>query len=843
MSTNMTVNVKATIDYAKKIAAKTGGVLGTEHLLLGIVAIQNSLASTYLRRLGVDYSVVAEQFETRANPSNTVSFSPRAKKALEIAEEYCKHGGQDYISSLHLLAGIIAQPDSFGVSILRQNGVDVDSLLAYVKSMIAVYDKTDDDDDDIDIASFMFGNMGNLSGFGLGDSQPSFYAFKTGGGNGNGSKSGGSSISGLEKLGVDLTAKAREGKLDPVIGRDKEIERIIQVLSRRTKNNPILIGEPGVGKTAVVEGLAQAIVDGKVSEILKNKVIFSLDMGSLLSGTKYRGEFEEKLQNAISTIKQKGNIILFIDEIHTIVKAGDADGAISAANILKPLLARGELQTIGATTINEYRQNFEKDPALERRFQPIMVEPPSVEDAIKILTGLKPKYEQFHKLRISDEAVEAAVKMSDRYISDRFLPDKAIDLIDEAASKKRAKQFVLPEDIKKMESRLEALKNEKAECVKYDEFERARECKTRIDELTEKLAKAKGQWSEKNTDDNTTVTAEDIADIVSQTTSVPVSKLTETESQKLMNLEKTLHERVIGQDEAVSAVARAIRRARSGIGDPKRPIGSFIFLGPTGVGKTELCKALAEAMFGDENLMLRFDMSEYMEKNDVTKLIGSPPGYVGYEEAGQLTEKVRRKPYSVILFDEIEKAHIDVFNVLLQVLDDGRVTDSHGRTVSFKNTIIIMTSNIGASQISKMNHLGFGSAKEEENEYEKMKEKQLAELKRVMKPEFLNRIDEIVIFKKLDKDNIARIATMLIVQLAKRLSQKNINLEVTKGACDFIAKQGTDAEYGARPLKRTIQKLIEDRLSEELLTGKVKEGQTVVVSLNSDKKGLEFKVK
>ncbi|MEG1608828.1 MAG: AAA family ATPase, partial [Clostridia bacterium] len=596
--------------------------------------------------------------------------------------------------------------------------------------------------------------------------------------------------------------------------------RIIQILSRRTKNNPVLIGEPGVGKSAIVEGLAQAIVKGEVPEMLKNKKIFSLDMASLMAGTKYRGEMEEKLKKTIDTIKNSGDTILFIDEIHTIVGAGaSGEGNMDVANILKPQLARGELQTVGATTLEEYRKYIEKDSALERRFQPIIVEPPSVEDTVCILKGLREKYEQHHGVTITDEAVEAAAVMSDRYIADRFLPDKAIDLIDEASSRKKIGNSVAPKDIKELEDKLARLNVEKKDALKREDFLHCDEIKKSIDQLTTQIVDKKKVWKQNQGEKDLSVTEEDIAQIVSSWTGVPVVKLTQSESEKLLHLEDSLKKRVVGQDEAVTAISKAVRRARAGIKDPNRPIGSFIFLGSTGVGKTELCKALAEVMFGDENLMLRFDMSEYMEKINVSKLIGSAPGYVGYDEGGQLTEKVRRKSYSVVLFDEIEKAHPDVFNILLQILEDGRLTDSHGRTVSFKNTIIIMTSNIGASDIKAMPKLGFGAGAEAEEAYESMKEKQMEALKRTMKPEFINRIDDIIMFRSLAKEDMSAIADLMIGSLTKRLEGRDIKIAVTEKAKQFIIDKGFNAEYGARPLRRAVQKLVEDQLSEEILKG------------------------
>ncbi|MDY5657596.1 MAG: ATP-dependent Clp protease ATP-binding subunit, partial [Eubacteriales bacterium] len=615
--------------------------------------------------------------------------------------------------------------------------------------------------------------------------------------------------------------------LDPVIGRDKEIERIIQILCRRTKNNPVLIGEPGVGKSAVSEGLALQIVNDQVPDALKGKKVFSLDMASIVAGTKYRGEFEERFKAALDTVKKAGDVILFIDEIHTIVNAGGAEGAVDAANILKPMLARGEIQTIGATTIDEYRKYIEKDAALERRFQPIVVDQPSVDDTILILKGLRDKYEAHHKVEITDEAIEAAANLSDRYITDRFLPDKAIDLVDEAASRKRIFAFSLPDDIKKAEEKLASLNYDIKEASHNEQFEKAEKLKVERDKLKKIVDEGRENYDKEKANAKLSIGEEDIAEIVADWTGIPVSKLTEAESKRLLNLEDTLHKRVIGQSEAVSAVARAIKRARAGIADPKRPIGSFIFLGPTGVGKTELSKALAEAMFGDENLMIRVDMSEYMDKSNVSKLIGSAPGFVGFDEGGQLTEKVRRKPYSVVLFNEIEKAHPDVFNMLLQILEDGRLTDSHGRTVSFKNTIIIMTSNVGASELNRTQKLGFGS----EDDYDDVRDRQINALKQVMKPEFINRIDEIVVFTPLEKPDVEKIADIMLKNLEKRLKDHGITLEISDEAKAHLVDKGYDKEYGARPMRRTIQRQVEDKLSEEILKGNISDNGKVKITL------------
>ncbi|MBE3552660.1 MAG: ATP-dependent Clp protease ATP-binding subunit, partial [Kyrpidia tusciae] len=623
------------------------------------------------------------------------------------------------------------------------------------------------------------------------------------------------------------TQMARDGKLDPVIGRNKEIERVIQVLSRRTKNNPVLIGEPGVGKTAIAEGLAQRIVANEIPETLRNKRVMVLDMGTVVAGTKYRGEFEDRLKKIMDEIRQAGNVILFIDELHTLIGAGGAEGAIDASNILKPALARGELQCIGATTLDEYRKHIEKDAALERRFQPIMVDQPTPEEAIQILHGLRDRYEAHHRVKISDEALEAAVRLSDRYISDRYLPDKAIDLIDEAASRVRLRTHTAPPNLKELEEQLEEVRKEKEAAVQSQEFEKAAALRDKEQRLREELEKRKQEWQQKQASKDSVVTEEDIAEIVSSWTGIPVKKLAEEESERLLHMEEILHKRVIGQDEAVEAVSRAIRRARAGLKDPKRPIGSFIFLGPTGVGKTELARALAEAMFGDENAVVRIDMSEYMERHTTSRLIGAPPGYVGYEEGGQLTEKIRRKPYSVVLLDEIEKAHPEVFNILLQVLDDGRLTDGKGRTVDFRNTVIIMTSNVGAQSIRRGGPLGFAARSEEEDAYKDMKNKVMEELKRQFRPEFLNRIDEVIVFHALTQQDIMRIVDLMVDDLRKRLRDHDIDFELTDDAKAFLAKEGFDPTYGARPLKRAIQRHIEDRLSEALLNGTIVKGDRV----------------
>ena len=792
-----TVSAQKALATAEELATRTGGIAGTEHLLVGIVSVENSLASRLLRRYGVTLETLGGVFSS--DPVGFATWSPKVKSVIMQAKAYAIQLSNGYIDVEHLLLGLLKSTDSVAIRVLYKLGIDRNELFnvlfrEYSKGAISDSDDTGEDED----FSVMVDNVEE-------DNDE------------------------MSKLGVDLTKKAREGKLDPVIGRSDEVERIVQILSRRTKNNPVLIGEPGVGKSAVVEGLAQAIVEGKVPETLKDKKIFSLDMSSVVAGTKYRGEFEERFKNAIATFKKSGNTILFIDEIHTIVGAGGAEGAMDAANILKPMLARGELQTIGATTLEEYRKYIEKDAALERRFQPITVNPPSVQDTIAILKGLRDKYEAHHKVRITDSAIEAAAILSDRYITDRFLPDKAIDLIDEAASRKRISTQIAPSDIKSKEEEIARLSAEKASAVKIMEYERADTLKEQIDALTSELKAQNDDWENKKAKSELSIGEPEIAEIVSKWTGVPLNKLTEDESSRLINLEKELHGRVIGQSDAVSAVANAIRRARAGLKDPNRPIGSFIFLGPTGVGKTELSKALASALFGDENLMIRVDMSEYMSKENVSKLIGSAPGYVGFDEGGQLTEKVRRKPYSVVLFDEIEKAHPDIFNILLQILDDGRLTDSHGRVVSFKNTVIIMTSNVGASDISKTRKIGFDSTESTIREQEMIREKQYNALRSTFRPEFLNRVDDIITFHKLEKADIEKITDLMLVGLVKRLAEHNIYLKIDDTAKKFIVDKGFDAEYGARPLRRAIQRYIENELSEAILKGSVKIGDTVIV--------------
>lgn len=796
-----TVSAQKALATAEELATRTGGIAGTEHLLVGIVSVENSLASRLLRRYGVTMDALAGVFGS--DPVGFATWSPKVKSIVMQARAFAIQLSNGYVDVEHLLMGLLKSTDSVAIRVLMKLGIDGNELF---NVLLREY------------------SQGSIASETI-DAEEDYYAEEQPVDSGDE----------LSKLGVDLTQKAREGKLDPVIGRSDEVERIVQILSRRTKNNPVLIGEPGVGKSAVVEGLAQAIVEGKVPETLKGKKIFSLDMSSVVAGTKYRGEFEERFKNAISAFKKSGNTILFIDEIHTIVGAGGAEGAMDAANILKPMLARGELQTIGATTLEEYRKYIEKDSALERRFQPITVNPPSVQDTITILKGLRDKYEAHHKVRITDSAIDAAAILSDRYITDRFLPDKAIDLIDEASSRKRISTQIAPSDIKSKEEEIARLSAEKTSAVKIMDYERAESLKEQIEALKSELKAKNDDWENKKAKSELSIGEPEIAEIVSKWTGVPLNKLTEDESSRLINLEKELHARVVGQSEAVSSIANAIRRARAGLKDPNRPIGSFIFLGPTGVGKTELSKALASALFGDENLMIRVDMSEYMSKENVSKLIGSAPGYVGFDEGGQLTEKVRRKPYSVVLFDEIEKAHPDIFNILLQILDDGRLTDSHGRVVSFKNTVIIMTSNVGASDVSKTRKIGFDNKGATEREYDEMREKQYNALRSTFRPEFLNRVDDIITFHKLEKEDIEKITDLMLVGLVKRLNEHNIHLVVDGTAKQFIVEKGYDAEYGARPLRRAIQRYIENELSEEILKGTVKIGDTVVVKQVSGK--------
>ncbi|AYA74078.1 ATP-dependent Clp protease ATP-binding subunit ClpC [Bacillus sp. Y1] len=766
--------------------------IGTEHILLGLVREGEGIAAKALYALGLGSEKIQKEVENLIgrgqDASQTIHYTPRAKKVIELSMDEARKLGHSYVGTEHILLGLIREGEGVAARVLNNLGVSLNKARQQVLQL-------------------------------LGSSESS---------NHQGGTAASANTPTLDSLARDLTAIAREGSLDPVIGRAKEIQRVIEVLSRRTKNNPVLIGEPGVGKTAIAEGLAQQIVNNEVPETLRDKRVMTLDMGTVVAGTKYRGEFEDRLKKVMDEIRQAGNIILFIDELHTLIGAGGAEGAIDASNILKPSLARGELQCIGATTLDEYRKYIEKDAALERRFQPIMVDEPTADESVQILKGLRDRYEAHHRVSITDEAIEAAVKLSDRYISDRFLPDKAIDLIDEAGSKVRLRSYTTPPNLKELEAKLEEVRKEKDAAVQSQEFEKAASLRDSEQRLREQLEETKKTWKEKQGQENSEVTVDDIATVVASWTGIPVSRLAQTETDKLLKLEEILHSRLIGQEEAVKAISKAVRRARAGLKDPKRPIGSFIFLGPTGVGKTELARALAEAMFGDEEAMIRVDMSEYMEKHSTSRLVGSPPGYVGYDEGGQLTEKVRRKPYSVILLDEIEKAHPDVFNILLQVLEDGRLTDSKGRSVDFRNTVVIMTSNVGAEALKRNKYVGF-NIQDGEQDFKDMKGKVMEELKKAFRPEFLNRIDEIIVFHSLEKKHLKQIVTLMSDQLIKRLNEQDITLELTDAAKEKISEEGYDPEYGARPLRRAIQKHIEDRLSEELLRGTVLTGQKVVI--------------
>jgi ATP-dependent Clp protease ATP-binding subunit ClpC len=767
--------------------------IGTEHILLGLVREGEGIAAKALIGLGLGLEKIQNEVESligrgQGQPTN-IAYTPRAKKVIELSMDEARKLGHTYVGTEHILLGLIREGEGVAARVLNNLGVSLNKARQQVLQLLGSNEA---------VSTHQSG--------GTGANTPT-----------------------LDSLARDLTAAAREGNLDPVIGRSKEIERVIQVLSRRTKNNPVLIGEPGVGKTAIAEGLAQKIVDGEIPETLRGKRVMTLDMGTVVAGTKYRGEFEDRLKKIMDEIRQAGNIILFIDELHTLIGAGGAEGAIDASNILKPALARGDLQCIGATTLDEYRKYIEKDAALERRFQPIQVDEPTPEEAVLILQGLRDRYEAHHRVKITDEAIEAAVKLSDRYITDRFLPDKAIDLIDEAASRVRLRSYTVPPELKELEQKLEEVRKEKDAAVQSQEFEKAASLRDREQKLREELEETRNRWKADQGKTDSEVTAEDIAEIVSHWTGIPVRKLAEEESERLLKMEEILHQRVIGQEEAVKAVSRAIRRARAGLKDPKRPIGSFIFLGPTGVGKTELARALAEALFGDENAMIRIDMSEYMEKHSTSRLVGAPPGYVGYEEGGQLTEKVRRKPYSVVLFDEIEKAHPEVFNILLQVLEDGRLTDGKGRLVDFRNTVIIMTSNVGADTIRKSTRLGFTTG--DTDGYEDMKENVMQELKRSFRPEFLNRIDDVIVFHSLKEEHLQQIVSLMSEELRKRLKEQDIDFVLTDEAKKHLAKVGFDPQYGARPLRRAIQKHIEDRLSEELLRGTIQRGDTVKIDV------------
>lgn len=839
-------NARLVLQRANELAVRTGGLVCTEHILFGLLDVDGSAAQRLLNGCRVyeeDVIPVFSPMPTRP----VVEMSARASRAVQNAKEVAARFGSQVVGTEHILYTILDETSSVASNVLRAKGVDPEYLQRLTYNAIvssgggrATMCLANGNEESIkDVLS------GYVSDF-FGESEQNTH------------KNGGVAFENSEKIaknndnyyensrkneddfdlskfGTDLTQKARDGKLDPVIGRGKETERVIQVLCRRTKNNPVLIGEPGVGKSAVIDGLAQRIVAGDVPDALRGKIVFSLDLTSLVAGTRYRGDFEERLKATLNGIKQRGNVLLFIDEIHTILKAGSSEGGLDIANILKPMLARGELQTIGATTLEEYRKQFEQDSALERRFQPVLVEEPSVSDTIEILQGLKPKYEAHHGVTITDEAISSAAILSDRYVADRFLPDKAIDLIDEAASRKKIFSFTTPGEIRDLENKIKQAELDLSEAKRRENYELCGKYKALRDDYIEQKEKAEIEWKEKCKNTDLSIGEDEIAEVVGNWTGIPVRRITEGESEKLVNLEKTLQSKVIGQDEACSAVAKAVKRARAGLKDPKRPIGSFIFLGPTGVGKTELAKALASALFGDEDLLIRVDMSEYMEKDSVSRLIGSAPGLVGFEEGGQLTEKVRRKPYSVVLFDEIEKGHPDIFNILLQILEDGILTDSHGRTVSFKNTVVILTSNIGAKEASAPQRtLGFASEKAVENESERVRQSHVQALKGAMKPEIINRIDEIVVFKKLDKASLLKIADLMFASLEKRLESKDISVTITQSAKDYIVSEGYDAEYGARPLRRTLQRLVEDKLSEKLIRAEISSGDKVKIDFDGN---------
>ena len=800
MIDRFTAKARESINLAVQAAEELGhSYVGTEHLLIGLLEEGGGVAARVLSENGVKKEKVISLVSQLISPDQTVrmeesGYTPSARRVLENSYKEAVRFKARLIGTEHLLISIIRDNDCVASRLLNTIGISIQKL--YIDVLAA-----------------------------MGEDAPANKEELL-----KGAKTKGSTPT-LDSYSRDLTELARAGKLDPVIGRETEIKRLIQILSRRTKNNPCLIGEPGVGKTAVVEGLAQMIIEGNVPETIAEKRVLTLDLSGMVAGSKYRGEFEERIKKVIAEVMEDGEVLLFIDEIHTIIGAGGAEGAIDASNILKPSLARGELQLIGATTIEEYRKYIEKDSALERRFQPVTVEEPSEEEAIAILKGLRGRYEAHHHVRITDAALTAAVKFSARYINDRFMPDKAIDVIDEAASKVRLTAFVEPPEIKELEKEIEKLEDQKEAAIRDEAYEKAGTIKKKQEKKKEKIDKIREKWQKDKDTKKQVVDEEEIADVVSSWTKIPVRKLEEGESQRLKNLESILHERVIGQEEAVTAVAKAIRRGRVGLKDPKRPIGSFLFLGPTGVGKTELSKALAEAMFGTENALIRVDMSEYMEKHSVSKMIGSPPGYVGYDEGGQLSEKVRRNPYSVILFDEIEKAHPDVFNILLQVLDDGHITDAQGRKIDFKNTVIIMTSNAGAESIISPKRLGFGAVADEKADYKVMKDRVMEEVKHLFKPEFINRIDEIIVFHPLNKGHMKDIVTIMLKEIMKRTKeQMNITLSVDEAAKEFLINKGYDEKYGARPLRRTIQSSLEDRLAEEILDGAVKEGDEVLVS-------------
>lgn len=805
MFDRFTERAKKALFFAQQEAIRLGhNYIGTEHLLLGVIQEGNGVAAKALLTMGIGLEQVRAEVEKAigkgTGSNNQIAYTPRAKRCLELSVQSAVALQHNYVGTEHLLLGLIEEGEGVAAQLLAALGAEGEAVRQQIIQL--------------------------LGGYALAANAPQ-------------PKSGAGPASGkntphLNEYGRDLNQLAQAGKIDPVIGRDEEIERVLQIVSRRTKNNPVLIGEPGVGKTAIAEGLAQRIVQGNVPELLRDKRVVSLNMASMVAGAKYRGEFEERMKKVIEEIAEAGNVILFIDELHTLIGAGGAEGAIDAANILKPALARGELQVIGATTLNEYKKHIEKDSALERRFQPIMVNEPSPEDAIQILQGIRDRYEAFHRVQITDDAITAAVKLSHRYISDRFLPDKAIDLIDEAASRVRLKAFSLPPDVKKLEARLEELRTEKEAAISAQEFEKAAALRDEEMGIRNELENGQKEWKQRGSG-QMAVTEEDIAHVVATWTGIPVKKLAGEEAERLLKLEEVLQQRVVGQKDAVKAVAKAVRRARAGMKDPKRPIGSFIFLGPTGVGKTELARALAEALFNDENAMIRLDMSEYMEKHTVSRLVGAPPGYVGYEEGGQLTDAVRRKPYSVILLDEIEKAHYDVFNILLQVLEDGRLTDSQGRTVDFKNTVVIMTSNVGAKHLRKESApMGFLADTKKDNEQEAAKARVMEEVKKTFRPEFINRVDELLVFSSLTDEELSQIVDIMLNEVRKRLAENHLLLECTEEAKMELVKEGRDHAYGARPLRRAIQKRVEDEIADALLRRDFTAGDTVILSKNEE---------
>lgn len=800
----LTERAQKVLAYAQEeaITLKNSNI-GTEHLLLGLVKEREGIAAKVLASFNIDEQRVNEEvhnlINTGTEKTSSIHYTPRAKKVIELSMDEARKLHHNFVGTEHLLLGLIRESEGVAARVLANLDLNITKARAAVIKM-----------------------LGNPESFQSHSSVEKDTNTPT-----------------LDSLARDLTQIAREERLDPVIGRSDEITRVVEILSRRTKNNPVLIGEPGVGKTAIAEGLAQAIINNETPENLKGKRVMSLDMGTVVAGTKYRGEFEERMKKVMEEIHKAGNVVLFIDELHTLIGAGGAEGAIDASNILKPALARGELQCIGATTLDEFRKHIEKDAALERRFQPVMVDEPNADDAVLILKGLRDRYEAHHRLTITDEALEAAVRMSDRYIQDRFLPDKAIDLIDEASSKVRLRSYAAPPDLKDLETELETVKKEKDAAVQSQEFEAAANYRDQQTKIERQVKECEENWKKEQGDSSQSVTPADIELVVAGITGIPLAKIAEDESDKLLNLESILHERVIGQSDAVTSISKAVRRARAGLKNPKRPIGSFIFLGPTGVGKTELARALSETMFGEEDAMIRVDMSEYMEKHSVSRLVGSPPGYVGYDDGGQLTEKVRRKPYSLVLFDEIEKAHPDVFNMLLQVLDDGRLTDSNGRTVDFRNTIIVMTSNVGARELQDQRFVGFGGSAADS--YENVRSTMMKELKNTFRPEFINRVDDIIVFHKLEKEHLKEIVSLMIDQLRERLSEQNIHIEVTEKATERIAEEGYDPEYGARPLARSIQKNIEDTLSESLLSGESFENKLATVDYKNDEFTVETK--